>query len=60
MLFLDGVYVIGEEDLVFRCGRPPKSKALELLVQVISQRVRRYLESQGLLVRDIENSYLQL
>ena len=58
MLFLDGVYVIGEEDLVFRSVRPPSPKVLELLVQMISQRVGRYLERQGLLVRDIENSYL--
>jgi len=31
-----------------------------LLVQSVSQRVGRYLERLGLLVRDIENSYLQL
>ena len=39
---------------------PPSLKVLELLVQMISQRVGRYLERQGLLVCDIENSYLQL
>ena len=33
---------------------------MERLVQTISQRVGTYLERQGLLVRDIENSYLQL
>jgi hypothetical protein len=47
ILFLGGVYVIGEEDLVFRSIRPPNPKVLELLVQVISQRVGRYLECQG-------------
>ena len=60
MLFLDGVYVIGRESLVFRSVCPPSPKVLELLVQIISQRVGRYLEHQGLLVRDIENSYLPL
>ncbi len=39
---------------------PPSPKVLELLVQMISQRVGRYLERQGWLVRDIENSFLQL
>ncbi len=60
MLLLDGVYVIGRESLVFRPVSPPSPKVLELLVQMISQRVGRYLEHQGWLVRDIENSYLQL
>jgi ribosomal protein S27E len=60
MLLLDGVYVIGRKSLVFRSVCPPSPKVLELLVQIISQRVGRYLERQGLLVRDIENSYLAL
>ena len=59
ILLLDGVYVIGRESLVFRPVSPPRPKVLESLVQMISQRVGRYLEHQGWLVRDIENSYLQ-
>ena len=34
--------------------------ALEALVRVISERVGRTLERQGLLVRDLENSFLML
>ena len=60
MLFLDGVYVIGEEGLVFRHVRPPTRRSLEHLVQTIGQRVGTYLERQGLLVRDMENTYLAL
>ncbi len=60
MLFLDGVYVIGEEGLVFRRVRPPIRRSLEHLVQTIGQRVGAYLERRGLLVRDIENTYLAL
>ena len=57
MLFLDGVYVIGRESLVFRSVCPPSPTVLELLVQIISQRVGRYLERQGLLVRDAVRYY---
>jgi len=60
LLFLDGVYVIGEEGLVFRRVRPPTRRSLEHLVQTIGQRVGTYLERQGLLVRDMENTYLAL
>ena len=60
MLFLDGVYVVNGERPVFRRLPAPTSQALERLVHVISQRVGAYLERQGLLVRDIENSYLEL
>jgi hypothetical protein len=59
-LLLDGVYVIGEEGLVFRRVRPPTRGSLEHLVQTIGQRVGAYLERRGLLVRDIENTYLAL
>lgn len=48
------------EELVFRRIRPPNPRDLESLVQMISQRVGRYLERQGLLVRNIDHSYLQL
>lgn len=60
MLFLDGVYVIGDEGFVFRRVQPPTRRSLEHLVQSIGQRVGAYLERQGLLVRDIENTYLAL
>lgn len=60
MLFLDGVYVADHQPLVFRRIKPPVPEALDKLVQTISHRVGRYLERTGLLVRDVENSYLQL
>ena len=59
MLFLDGVYVIEKDAFAFRRVKPPPEE-LERLIQQISQRVGRYLERQGLLVRDVENSYLAL
>jgi ribosomal protein S27E len=58
MLFLDGVYVTSGKRLTFRRLPPPTVAALEKLVHVISQRVGRALERQGLLVRDLENSFL--
>ena len=58
MLFLDGVYVTSGERLSFRRVPPPTVAALEKLVLVISERVGRALERQGLLVRDFENSFL--
>ena len=60
MLFLDGVYVTSGERLIFRRVPPPTVDALEKLVRVISERVGRALERQGLLVRDLENSFLTL
>ena len=45
---------------MFRRLPAPPPQALELLLQTISQRVGAYLERKGLLVRDIENTYLQL
>ena len=39
---------------------PPTVAALEKLVRVISERVGRALERQGLLVRDFESSFLTL
>ena len=39
---------------------PPTLAALETLVRVIVERVARALERQGLLVRDVENSFLML
>ena len=60
MLFLDGVYVTSGERLSFRRVPPPTVAALEKLVRQISKRVGRALERQGLLVRDVENSFLTL
>ena len=44
--------------LTFHRVPPPTLAALEALVRVISARVGRALERQGLLVRDFENSFL--
>ena len=60
-MFLDGVYV-------YRDNRPPRfqrvkapDKAeLEELVQLISPRVGRCLERQGLLEQDTESAWLDL
>ena len=53
-------YVTSGERLTFRRVPPPTVAALEKLVHVISKRVGRALEPQGLLVRDLENSFLSL
>ena len=61
ILFLDGVYV-------YRDNRPPRFKRvkapakdeLEDLVQLISRRVGRCLERQGLLEQDAESAWLDL
>ena len=61
ILFLDGVYV-------YRDDRPPRFQRveapdkgeLEELVHLISQRVGRCLERQGLLVQDTESAWLDL
>ena len=60
VLFLDGVYVTSGERLTFRRVPPPSAAALEVLVCGISERVGRALERQGVLVRDLENSFLML
>jgi hypothetical protein len=60
MLFLDGVYVTREDALCFRRVQPPTAAQLDELIAHISARVGCYLERQGLLVRDVENSYLAL
>ena len=57
-LFLDGVSVVTGERLSFRRVAPPTVAAPEKLVHVSSRRVGRALERQGLLVRDVENSFL--
>lgn len=59
MLFLDGVYVGGPHGLVrFRWVKAPTTEELTQLAHTIAHRVGRYLERQGLLERDAENSYL--
>jgi hypothetical protein len=61
MLFLDGVYV-GEaaSSARFRWVKEPTSDELTQLTHTIAHRLARYLERQGLLVRDAEHSYLTL
>ncbi len=59
MLFLDGVYVEGADGSVrFRWVRAPTSAELTQLARTIAQRVGRFLERQGLLESDDDNSYL--
>ena len=60
MLFLDGVCIADHQPLVFRRTKVPTPEVLDRLIQTISHRIGRYLERTGLLVRDVENSYLQL
>jgi ribosomal protein S27E len=61
MIFLDGVYVDrgGKLDR-FRWVKAPLSAELSQLTHTIAHRIGRYLERQGLLVRDAEHSYLAL
>ena len=59
MLFLDGVYVERPNGSArFRWIKAPTSAELTQLAYTIAHRVGRYLERQGLLERDAENSYL--
>jgi len=59
MLFLDGVYVDGVNGTArFRWVKAPTSEKLTQLAHTIAHRVGRYLERQGLVERDAENSYL--
>ncbi len=60
MLFLDGVYVDGTNgpSTRFCWVKAPTSAELTQLTHTIAQRVGRFLERQGLLERDAENSYL--
>jgi hypothetical protein len=56
MLFLDGVYVDGAAR--FRWVKAPTTDELRQLTHTIARRIGRFLERQGLLERDAENSYL--
>tara|TARA_R110000772_G_scaffold229145_1_gene339971 strand:+ start:334 stop:1497 length:1164 start_codon:yes stop_codon:yes gene_type:complete len=59
MLFLDGVYVERPNGTArFRWVKAPTSAELSQLAHTIAHRVGRFLERQGLLERDAENSYL--
>jgi hypothetical protein len=59
MLFLDGVYVERPDGAVrFRSVRAPTSAELTHLAHIIAHRVGCFLQRQGLLERDAENSYL--
>jgi hypothetical protein len=61
MLFLDGVYVDRHDGSTrFRWVSSPTTQELTQLAQTIARRVGRYLERQGLLERDAENSHLAL
>ena len=55
MLFLDGVYVTGGDALCFRRVPRPTATELDELIGNISARVGRYLERQGLLVRNMDD-----
>ena len=59
MLFLDGVYVDTRNGATrFRWVKTPSSAELTQLAHTIAHRVGHFLERQGLLERDAENSYL--
>ncbi|MFQ5433552.1 MAG: IS91 family transposase [Anaerolineae bacterium] len=59
MLFLDGVYVERPNGIArFRWVKSPTDQELTQLAHTIAHRVGRFLERQGLLERDAENSYL--
>ena len=60
MLFLDGVYVVGANGKVewFRWVRAPTTTELAELTHTIAERVGHFLQRQGLLERDGEQSFL--
>ena len=61
MLFLDGVYAINKQGKQrFHRVKAPTSDILNRLVYILSHRIARCLEKQGLLERDAENSWLTL
>ena len=61
MLFVDGAYSRNQYGkVVFKRTRAPEKDELCKLVNQISLRVAAYLEREGFLERDAENSYLQL
>ena len=59
ILFLDGVYINNKHgNSRFRWVKAPTSDQLTQLTHTIAHRVARYLQRQGLLVCDGENSFL--
>lgn len=59
MLFLDGCYVLQEKgSAIFHKVSAPTVQELTILTQKISVRIANYLERQGLLVSDMDSSYL--
>jgi hypothetical protein len=59
MLFLDGVYVERPGgSLRYRWVKGPTSAEVAHLTRTLAHRIGRFLERQGLLERDGENSYL--
>jgi len=60
MLLLDGVYVDGSSGPRFCWIKAPTSTELSQLSHTIAHRVSRFLERQGLLVRDDEAAYLSM
>ena len=61
MLLLDGVYTTNRHGKrQFQYVSTPLSDELTHLVHTISHRIARFLERQGLLERDMEQSYLIL
>ena len=59
MRFLDSVYIERfNGSSRFRWVKAPTSRELTQLAHTIAHRVGRYLERQGILERDAENSYL--
>ena len=61
ILFLDGVYVYRDNRPPrFQRAKAPNKDELEDLIQLISQRVGRCLQRQGLLEQDTESAWLEL
>ena len=59
MLFPDGVYVDQPNGSArFRWVKAPTSAELTRLAHTVAHRVGRFMEREGLLERDAENSYL--
>jgi ribosomal protein S27E len=60
MLFLDGVYVVDSKtkEGVFQSIEAPTLQDLKKVLHKISERMVRLLEREGLLERDMEQSYL--
>ena len=62
MLFLDGVYPIGEGGCIgrFKPLSAPTPEDMSGLLYKISKRISQFLERQGLLAREMRQSYLTL